>query len=90
MKKIYLVTEGKRRENQLGYDPESKEYVYFHYGKEIWREKGDSSLLDYFNNIRAIGGCSDDEVLNCNPIYVKYSNDCHKFNMQELKARFGW
>ena len=46
---MYLVTEGKRKENQLGYAPKTQKYVYFHNGKEIWREKGDKELLDYFN-----------------------------------------
>ena len=36
---MYLVTEGKRKENQLGYAPKTQEYVCFHHGKEIWREK---------------------------------------------------
>ena len=87
---MYLVCEGKRKENQLGYAPKTQEYVYFHKGVEIWREKGDRSLLDYFNNVRAVGGCTDDEVLNANPIFVRYSDDCHKFNMQELKEKYGW
>ena len=46
---MYLVTEGKRKENQLGYVPKTHEYVYLHHGKEVWREKGDKELLDYFN-----------------------------------------
>ena len=27
---MYLVTEGKRKENQLGYAPKTHEYVYLH------------------------------------------------------------
>ena len=36
---MYLVTEGKRKENQLGYAPKTHEYVYLHYGKEVWRKR---------------------------------------------------
>ena len=83
---MYLVTEGKRRENQLGYAPKTQEYVYFHLGKEIWREKGDSGLFDYFNEVRANYGCSDDEELEKYPIWKKYSDSCFKFEKDER----GW
>lgn len=86
---MYLVTQGKRRENQLGFDPKTNEYVYIHKGNEEWRKKGDRSLLDYFNAVRAVNGCSDDEVLECNPIYSKYSESCHRHELEEYKRLFG-
>ena len=82
---MYLVTEGKRKENQLGYAPRTKEYVYFHNGKEIWREKGDSSLFDYFNEVRG-GRLFRDEEIKDNPIWQKYDESCFAFQKQEL----GW
>ena len=84
---MYLVTEGKRKENQLGYAPKTQEYVYFHRGVEIWRMKGDRSLVEYFNEVR--GGVhyfeeKDLESLPTYPIWKKYSDDCHEFNLKEL------
>ena len=83
---MYLVTEGKRKENQLAYAPKTKEYVYFHYGKEIWREKGDTSLLDYFNEVRADIRMFEDEDIEDNPIWKKYSDSCFEFERKER----GW
>lgn len=83
---MLLVTQGKGRVNQLGYNKKTQEYVYFHKGQEIWREKGDSKLLDYFNELRASGEFSDDEILDTFPIYVKYSKSCHEFELQEWKS----
>lgn len=83
---MYLVTQGKRRENQLGYAPKTKEYVYFHQGKEIWREKGDDTLLKVFNEIRCgTRMCDVTEIEEQFPIYKKYSDDCHKFELEEWK-----
>ena len=48
-----LVTKGRTRENVLGYDTKTKEYAYLKNGKEVWREKGDMSLLNYFTDLRA-------------------------------------
>jgi len=36
---MLLVTQGRGRINQLGYDKKTHEYVYIHKGEEIWREK---------------------------------------------------
>lgn len=83
---MYLVTEGKRKENQLAYASKTQEYVYFHHGKEIWREKGDRGLLDYFNEIRANYSCSSDEELAKFPIWKKYSDSCFEFEKKER----GW
>ncbi len=77
---MYLVTKGKRKENQLGYAPKTQEYVYFHYGKEIWREKGDTSLLDYFNEVRANIRMFNDEDIKDNPIWKKYGDSCLEFD----------
>ena len=76
---MYLVTEGKRRENQLGYDMKKKEYVMYHHGVEMWREKGDKSLLDYFNVLRINHECLDEEEigkLSAYPIWEKYCESC--------------
>lgn len=78
---MYLVAEGKRRENQLGYDMKKQEYVMYHHGVEMWREKGDVSLLDYFSDLRANYGCIDeDEIakLSTYPIWEKYCKTCEE------------
>ena len=76
---MLLVTKGKSRINQLGYDKKTCEYVYIHKGVEVWREKGDNSLLNYFNEVRA-GIRTPDyfELVNTFEIYKKYSNSCDK------------
>lgn len=76
---MLLVTQGKRHINQLGYDKKTGEYVYLHEGKEIWREKGDDALLNYFNSIRATYSCIDEEVVNRYPVWIKYVESCEKF-----------
>ena len=76
---MYLVTQGKRKENQLGYDTKTGEYVMLHKGKEIWREKGNTTLLDYFNYLRATGETIDGESMEEMPtfhIFERYCNDC--------------
>lgn len=86
---MLLVTKGKGRINQLGYDLKKGEYVYFHNGKEIWREKGDTSLLDYFNEVRACIHCCDDddiEKLTTANIWKKYDDSCFAFEKEER----GW
>lgn len=86
---MLLVTQGKGRINQLGYNKKTQEYVYFHKGQEIWREKGDTSLLDYFNYIRSIGEFCDGETMQEMPtffIYEKYSASCFEFEKRER----GW
>lgn len=85
---MYLVTQSKRRENQLGYNPKTKEYVYFHKGKEIWREKGDESLFNYFNEVRAGNRTLDDEDIKDNPIWKKYGDSCSEFNKRKIYAKF--
>jgi hypothetical protein len=80
---MLLVTQGRGRVNQLGYNKKTGEYVYLHKGQEIWREKGDTGLLDYFNEVRANYGCTDDSVLAQYPIYTKYSNSCQEFERKE-------
>ena len=72
---MYLVTQGKGRINQLGYDSKKSEYVYIHMGKEIWREKGNKDLLIYFNQKRINNECIDDDV-NKFEIYKKYVDYC--------------
>lgn len=80
---MYLVTEGKRKVNQLGYAPKTKEYVYLHKGKEIWREKGDTSLLDYFNEVRAGVRVFEDNEIETNPIWKRYGDSCFEFERKE-------
>lgn len=80
-----LVTEGKKKENQLGYNKKTKEYVYFHKGKEIWRIKGDDTLLNYFDEVRAKGTYTEFEYLKQFPVYLKYSDSCEEFFRQEHK-----
>ena len=89
---MYLVTQGRGRVNQLGYAARTHEYVYIHKGKEIWREKGDDSLLNYFNVIRAGFGCMDDEaILNMSTGYIweKYLQSCHQFDLEENPRLYG-
>ncbi len=83
---MYLVTEGKRKENQLGYDKKTQEYVYFHHGKEVWREKGDEALLNYFNEVRAGIRVFEDKDIETNPIWKRYSESCFEFERKER----GW
>lgn len=80
---MLLVTQGKGRINQLGYDKKTQEYVYLHKGTEIWRKKGDTSLLDIFNKARAEYTYPDIDEVRKNQIYVDYENDCDKFYRQE-------
>lgn len=80
---MWLVTQGKGRINQLAYDKKSCEYVYFHKGEEIWREKGDTELLDYFNNLRAENKFCDETKVREFQIYVKYEKSCDDFFRKE-------
>ena len=80
---MLLVTEGKRKENQLGYAPRTKEYVYFHKGMEIWREKGEDDLLKYFNEVRAGIRMFEDKDIESHPIWKKYSDSCFEFEKKE-------
>ena len=86
---MYLVTQGRGRVNQLGYLARTHEYVYIHKGKEIWREVGDSSLFDYFNEVRG-GRLFEDKEVKDNPIYQRYSNDCFQFEKQEHPEIYGY
>lgn len=76
---MLLVTQGKGRINQLGFDKKTSEYVYFHNGKEIWREKGDKGLLDYFSDLRTTNSCISEEKLANNRIWNKYLESCAEF-----------
>lgn len=82
---MLLVTEGKRKENQLGYNKKTQEYVYFHHGKEVWREKGNDSLLNYFNGVRA--GLDFEEVdimeVPTYEIWNRYCESCMEFDKKE-------
>jgi len=83
---MYLVTQSKHgRVNQLGYSPRTKEYVYFHRGVEIWREKGDDSLLTYFNAVRAGVDFSDVDIMEMPTydIWNKYCDSCQEFEKKE-------
>ena len=85
---MYLVTQGRGRINQLGYDPKTSEYVYIHKGVEQWRVKGDRTLLNYFNLIRVNNDFIDEESMIEIPtynVYEKYVNSCHKFELEEWK-----
>ena len=84
-KYMRLVCQGKYKINQLGYNKKTHEYVYFHKGKEIWRMKGDESLLNYFDDVRARDTYTEQSVLNQFPIYLRYSDSCHKFELEEFK-----
>ena len=80
---MYLVTEGKRKENQLGYNKKTQEYVYLHLGKEVWREKGDEALLNYFNEVRAGVRMLEEKDIETNPIWKRYSESCFEFEKKE-------
>ena len=78
---MYLVTKGKTRENILGYDNKTKEYVYLKNGKEVWREKGDMSLLDYFTDLRTNYETINESKMKKLPTYKvwkKYCDSCFK------------
>jgi hypothetical protein len=77
---MLLVTQGKGRINQLGFDRKTSEYVYFHKGREIWREKGDNGLLDYFNNLRASNSCISEEEVAKFPIWNRYVKSCDELD----------
>ena len=86
---VYLVTQSKRKENQLGYDVKTGEYVCFHHGKEQWRVTGDKSLLDYFTNMRANNGfIAEDEMKEqlktTFTIWEKYFMDCTRWEEHEI------
>jgi len=88
LKEMLLVTQSKRRINQLGYNKKTREYVYLHNGVEIWREKGDESLLKYFGKVRAGMRFIEDEdiaKLTTASIWKKYSDSCQEFAKKE-----GW
>lgn len=83
---MYLVTQSKHgRINQLGYAPKTKEYVYFHKGKEIWREKGDDSLLNYFNGVRAGINFEDTDIMEMPTydIWNRYLDSCMDFEREK-------
>ena len=73
---MLLVTQGKGRVNQLGYNKKTHEYVYFHKGVEVWREKGDESLLNYFVDIRNGERVADFSDALDFPIFNKYCDSC--------------
>lgn len=79
---MLLVTQGKRKENQLGFNKKTSEYVYFHRGVEIWREKGDRALLDYFNEVRACIHCFNEEDVIKFPVWNKYIEWCEKYEKE--------
>ena len=76
---MYLVAQGKGRINQLGYDSKKSEYVYIHCGKEIWREKGNKDLLNYFNELRINNKSIYDDDVNKFEIYKKYVDSCELY-----------
>ena len=80
---MLLVTQGKGRINQLGYNKRTHEYVYFHKGVEIWREKGNEELLDYFNEIRASFSSIDGEIVSKYLIWKKYEESCESYERIE-------
>lgn len=85
---MYLVTKSKWGGNVLAYDTKTSEYVYLRDRKEIWREKGESHLFDYFNYLRATGECIDGEALEECPefhIFERYSEDCMKTTIKVLR-----
>ena len=78
---LALVTKSKPiYKNALGYDTKTKEYVYLHARKEVWRRKSiDGQLFNYFNNKRTNNEfVSEDELsqLAEYPIYQQYSDSC--------------
>jgi len=80
---MYLVTQGKGRINQLGYIRKTQEYVYLHKGQEIWRQKGDARLFDYFNELRATHSCIDEEVVSKFEVFKRYEDSCDEFEKKE-------
>ena len=82
---MLLVAQGKGKINQLGYNKKTKEYVYFHKGQEIWREKGDDKLLNYCNSVRVNNTYADEKELEKYPVWNKYSESCQEFEKQYWK-----
>ena len=85
---MYLVTQSKYgRVNQLGYSPKTGEYVYFHRGVEQWREKGDESLLNYFNYLRSSYEVMDEEAMmemSTFPIWERYCKSCSELDRKDM------
>lgn len=78
---MYIVAKSKSYYgNILAYTPKTSEYVYYHKGQEVWREKGTTECLDFFTEHR------DDlykfdyfELLERFPVYKRYSESCEEF-----------
>ena len=82
---MYLVTESKRQENQLGYSMRTKEYVYFHDGIEKWRMEGDTTLLDYFNEIRTKHETINEHDIQDNIVWRKYIESCSEYERPRFR-----
>lgn len=82
---MYLVTQGKRKENQLGFTPKTQTYTYIHKGVIIWEMVGDSQLFDYFNEQRNKGEYVDINKCYSFPIYRAYSQSCEYYEKEEMK-----
>lgn len=78
---MYLVTQGKYKQNQLGYNKKTSEYVYLHKGKEQWRIKGTPDLLNYFNEVRAGMRVFDDSDIKDNVVWQRYEQDCNRLGI---------
>lgn len=79
---LALVTKSKPiYKNTLGYDTKTKEYVYLHARKEVWRTPSthNGELFNYFNEHRINDVCVENSeivALSEYPIYEKYSKSC--------------
>ena len=73
---LYLVTKSKSYYgNVLAYCIKTSEYVYLHFGQEIWREKASRELFDYFNQTKN----PDFDKVEKFKIYQRYVRDCQKY-----------
>ena len=73
--KLYLVVKSKDYYgNVLGYNLKTSEYVYFYFGREVWRVKASRDLFDYCNSTDTLDydKCKEFEV------YRKYEESCDK------------
>ena len=76
---MVIVTKSKWCQNSLCYDKKTKEYVYTHRNKEIWRTPSvNGDLLAYFIKCKSNDRCIDDHEINElveSKIFKKYTEE---------------
>ena len=85
--KLYEVLKSNRYGNLLAFNIKTSEYVYFHFGEEVWREKADRKLFDVANEMRINNNLDLDE-LGKFEIYKKYSKSTEEISKKEMEKLF--